>query len=1103
MTSRTGSEPQLDATQDGDVAARGFQVVGIGASAGGLRALQHFFDAVQPESGMAYVVIMHLDPDRESRIDALLQDRTSMPVVQVTRTVEVEPEHVYLIPPGHELVMRGSTLQLEERTPGRTHLPVDRFFRTLAESWGADAIGVVLSGTGTDGTVGIRAIKERGGITVAQLPEEAESDGMPTSAIATGQVDLVLPSAGIPVELRRVRSMPAPLEPRSEPGDTEAQLARIFTVLRRKTGHDFGQYRRSTVLRRLDRRLRFNDVETLDDYVQVLHADPLEADRLVRDLLISVSSYFRDPEAFDALADSIPELFAGKGPADAVRVWVVGCATGEEAYSIAILLHEHAATLDSPPRIQLFATDIDEKGYAWGREALYSASAVAEIRPDRLRRFFTQESGGYRVGKSLRDDVLFAVHNVLDDPPFSRMDLITCRNLLIYLQPDGQKRVLKTFHYALRSGGLLFLGSTESAGDNGHFVSVSSASRVFRRDDSPHRAPPPTSAADPLPRTESKAVVSQHPASGNFAYGALHLRMLEDYAPASLVVDERSTLVHLSTGAGRYLHLGGGEPSHNLLDLVCGTLRTELRTALYQAFARGLPTVRTLRLEEDGSRTVLLRVEKPIEGESAGRFALVVIADAPVPDGSSRDGTIPEGPDAVPETLAQLGEHLKRTREQAEDARAERDRTVEQLRYANEELMSINEEQKAASEELEVSREEIQSINEELTTINQEHRTTIEELKRTNEDLQNLIEATDIGTIFLDRELRVRRFTPPVERLFNFVATDRGRPIEHITHCLDYPELGADVRGVIASRDRIEREVVSGDGEWYIVRVNPYRSAENEIDGVVLTFFEHTAQKRVDNALREAKDLAERATLVKGSFLSTMSHELRTPLNAMIGYAEILDLDGPLTAGQVEKIDRIKAGGWHLASMIDEILSMARLDDGTEPLEFRRVDAGTIAREAKVLMEPTAKARGLTIALYPPDEAIEVETHALKARQILLNLCGNAVKYTEQGEVGVGVRRVGEEVLFEVSDTGIGIAPNDLPHVFERFWQADGAVTRSYGGMGIGLSAAREFARVLGGDIEAESEMGRGSTFRLRLPLLQPKGPKGGPSISPRREDLD
>lgn len=1055
-------------------------VVGIGASAGGLKAMRMLVEAIPADSGMAWVVIMHLDPERESRIAEILQDRTSLPVRQVTDATAVQGGHVYVIPPGHDLEMEGTGIRVVPRSGDPQHSPVDLFFRTLALAYGSEAVGVVLSGTGSDGSFGLRHIREHGGMTVAQLPDEADYEGMPAAAIATGQVDLVLPSAQIPAELLRLRRMPSPLPADAPPPDTEALLARMFSTLRFRTGYDFHLYKRTTVLRRLERRMRFNGARTLQEYLPLLQESETEVRALVRDLLISVSGFFRDPEAFRALAEVIPSLFEGKGPDDAVRVWVAGCATGEEAYSIGILLSEHAATLQAPPAIQMFATDIDEKGYAWGRDALYPASLAAEITPERLARFFVPDAGGYRVRKPLREVVLFAVHNVLQDPPFARLDLVSCRNLLIYLQPEAQEQVVGTFHYALRPGGVLFLGSAENAGESGRFAQAAAGQRIYRRDAAPHRLLQRAPAADPPHRPSGHApgaANGAHPQG--FSYGALHLQMLEAYAPPSLVVDERMEVVHLSPRAGRFLHLGGGTPSHNLIDLSRGSLRMELRTALYQAFEKGGTTLRRVAAAGDDGVPVRLRVSPLPAVDGAGRFALVVFEEEEAP----ADGDTPE-PAAHPgdePAVARVEEELRRTREQLEATSAARDRIVGELQSANQEFRSVNEEQKAAAEELETSREEIQSINEELTTINQEHQSTIEEQKRTNADLQNLIEATEIGTLFLDRRLRIRRFTPAATALFNFLPADRGRPLAHITHRLHYPGLMDDARSVLASLKRVEREVSSDSGDWYIVRISPYRALDGGIDGAVLTFFDITARRHAEEALREATHVAESANRAKGAMLTTLAHEFRTPLTAMLMDADLLNL-GTLDPSQRQLVERIRKGGWHLASMIDEILTFARLDEGHERVRPRRMDARDIAREAGGLVEPMAEARGLALVLDLPAEPVEVETDGDRARQILVNLCGNAVKYTDRGEIRLRVRPKGDRVLFEVSDTGVGIAPEHHARIFDRFWQVDGAAAGSLGGLGIGLAAAREFSRLLGGDVEVESEVGRGSTFRVWLP---------------------
>ena len=572
-----------------------------------------------------------------------------------------------------------------------------------------------------------------------------------------------------------------------------------------------------------------------------------------------------------------------------------------------------------------------------------------------------------------------------------------------------------------------------------------------------------------------------------FSYGALHLRMLEEYAPASVIVDERLNVVHLSAGAGRFLHLRAGEPSHSLLGLAREDLRRVLRTALHRVFRDRVPITRRIQMEVDGARRpVTVRIRPSPEDGAAGRFALIVF-EAHIGSVAAPVNEAEGEPDPAE---IELEDELRVMRDLLESSNLEHDRTMSELQTVNEEMQSVNEEQRAATEELETGREEIQSINEELTTINQEHQSTIEELKRTNADLQNLIESTEIGTIFLDRSLRIRRFTPMAAALFNFVDADRGRSLSDITHRLRYHSLQSDVSDVLESLDPIEREMQSETGDPYIVRIRPYRSMDGDYDGVVLTFFDNTAQHDARERLRKATRVAEAANIAKGTFLATMSHEFRTPLNAILGYADLLQSLGPLSQDQEMKVGRIKAGAWHLAAMIDDILSFAKLDGGYEEVHPEPMDARLIAREAGALVEPAATAKSLAFVVDVPDEPLELTTDVDKARQILVNLCGNAVKYTDEGEIRLEVRaetggtagaRGVDGVAFVVRDTGVGIAPEHHERIFERFWQVDGASPRAAGGLGIGLAAAREYARLLGGDVSVESVPGGGSTFRLWL----------------------
>jgi two-component system, chemotaxis family, CheB/CheR fusion protein len=538
----------------------------------------------------------------------------------------------------------------------------------------------------------------------------------------------------------------------------------------------------------------------------------------------------------------------------------------------------------------------------------------------------------------------------------------------------------------------------------------------------------------------------------------------------------------LSPDAGRFLRLGEGVPTYNLLCLAQEELRKVLRTALHHAFDDGTATTRCVQMNVAGGlQPVTVRVTPSLEHDNAeGKFALIVFQTDELKSAQAVTRAETETrPPARHE--AELEEELHRTQDLLESTNAAHDRAVAELQTVNEELRSINEEQKAATEELETSREEIQSINEELTTINQEHQSTIEELKRTNADLQNLIESTEIGTIFLDRAMRIRRFTPAVNALFNFVPADQGRSISHITHRLKYDQLEADVHGVLDSLERIEREVESDTGDSYIVRINPYRSYDGANEGAVMTFFDNTGQHRAQHELKVAKVAAESANLAKSTFLSTLSHEFRSPLTGILGYADLLQLD-PLNASQQQKVERIKSACWHLTAMIEEILSFAKLEGGIRMVQSELLDAREIAREAKAMIEPAATSKGLAFELELPDMPATFVTDRAKARQILINLCGNAVKYTEHGEVRLSLSIEPHRMSFEVRDTGIGIASENHSLIFERFWQVDGALTRTAAGLGIGLAAAREYARLLGGDVEVDSALGEGSRFRLWLP---------------------
>jgi two-component system CheB/CheR fusion protein len=845
-----------------------FPVVGIGASAGGLAALQRLFEQMPARNGMAFVIILHLSPKHESNADQILQRVTRMPVLQVNDTVRIEPDHVYVIAPNKQLGMTdGSLVVSDMQRPRGQHVAIDAFFRTLAEAQLERAIALVLSGTGGDGAVGIGRIKEMGGVIFVQHPGDAEHDGMPLAAIGTGQVDFILPVTEMPQRLLDLWNNAAiielpplgPDEPEAaHPGevddsaDAEQALQRILGLLRLHTGHDFRHYKRATVLRRLERRMQVRSMHTLPEYVRLLEADVSEHKLLLNDLLIGVTNFFRDREAFDTLErEVLPAIFRDRKPNEEVRAWSAGCATGEEAYSLAMLLADQAAQMAHPPGYQVFASDIDEGAIATARAGLYPTSIVTDITPARLRQHFTRDDGRYHIRKGVRDRILFAVHNLLRDPPFSRIDVISCRNLLIYLNRDIQQRVLETFHFALKPGGYLMLGASESAESVDElFVPVDKKNRIYRaraatRAFVQHRGhgSAPNDLHLPEPRLQ--------PASGRrqASLADVHQRALAEFAPPSVVIDADHNIVHMAERAAAFLRLAGGEPSRDILALVLPELRIDLRSALYQVQNAGIAVEgRQVSLTRDGRQSVVTIAVRPFRDDEAVQdFLLVTFSEIERDlDASSADGR-GQGDDVV---LSQLEAELQRKKQQLQETIEHAELSNEELRAANEELQAINEELRSATEELETSKEELQSVNEELITVNYELKLKVEETGKANDDLNNLIASTDIATVFVDSALRIKRFTPRAADIFSIIPSDTGRSLLDLTHRLDYKELADDVALTFNTLRMVEREVRSHEGRYYIVRLLPYRTTEDRIEGAVLTFFDISGRREAEEKLR-------------------------------------------------------------------------------------------------------------------------------------------------------------------------------------------------------------------------------------------------------------
>jgi two-component system CheB/CheR fusion protein len=851
-----------------------FPVVGIGASAGGLQAVQQFFEYMPADNGMAFVVVLHLSPDHQSSAGKVIAARTKMPVIQLTSATPIERNHVYVISPAQRLAMNDGYLRgMPPKPRNGGHVTIDLFFRDLADAHKERAFCVVLSGSGSDGAVGLSRIKEQGGVTLAQHPEDAEYDGMPKAAIDTGKVDFVLPVVDVPqkilelwqnaqrIQLPDAADIQSPSAPDLDERATEHAEQALFDILaklRASTGHDFRHYKRATVLRRIERRMQVTTQPDLPAYFRYLceHVDETKA--LLDDMLIGVTNFFRDREPFESLErEVVPRLFDLHQKSDIgqeIRVWSAGTSTGEEAYSLAILLTDYKTETSSDLKIQVFASDIDERAITSGRAGLYPEAIVTDVSPARLRQYFVKEDSNYRVRKDIRERVLFAKHSLLADPPFSQIDLIVCRNLLIYLDRDVQREILQMFHFALRAGGYLFLGTSESADACPElFTTVDKRNRIFRARSGPNAHRLPAMPKGGYARTVSLSQPGDSRAVKKPSTVELYQRAAERFSPPSIVVNSEADILYVSRGAGRYLQHMTGEISNNLLSLVAGDLRLELRTTIFQAQQSGESVrARPLNHERDGQHyQVQIEVHPFTDTETELNCLYIVFGEQKIDaQNVSSDSSV----QSENQMLSNLDRELQRTKMQLQDVIEQGEVSSEELKASNEEMQAINEELRSASEELETSKEELQSINEELLTVNHELKIKVEETDQVNDYLSNLISSTDIATVFVDRELKIKWFTPRATDIFSMLAVDAGRPLMDITHRLEYDDLIPDAMSVFESLKGIEREIASSDGRWYIVRVLPYRSNVDQIGGIVLTFVDITSRREAEEELRLSEE---------------------------------------------------------------------------------------------------------------------------------------------------------------------------------------------------------------------------------------------------------
>ncbi|MGV7229938.1 MAG: chemotaxis protein CheB [Nitrospirales bacterium] len=861
-----------------------FPIVGIGASAGGLEAFEEFFTEMSPNSGLAFVVVPHQHPGHVSLLPGLLQKCTTMRILEVVDNMRVEPDTVYLALAGTNLAIFNGTLRLLEIEPHTgVHLPIDYFFRSLAEDQKHQAIGIVLSGTGSDGTLGLKAIKGESGMTMAQEPKSAKYSGMPHSAILTGSIDYVMPPIEMPAQLLAyVRgsylTLVSPLP--GQDADTGDILQKIFVLLRDRTGNDFSLYKSNTIRRRLERRMNVHQIEDPKHYLRYLLRNPHEVDLLFQEALIGVTSFFRDPLAFKALEKiGLPALLDSKCEGDQVRVWVPGCSTGEEAYSLVMLIEEYMAQRKVRFQVQVFGTDLDLRAIETARKALYPAGIANDVTPERLRRFFTKEEGDYRVKKDLRDLSVFAPHNLLADPPFTKLDLLSCRNLLIYLEPRAQRQLFPLFQYALKPHGLLFLGSSESIGEAEEqlFVPLEKKWKLYRR--KPGEVDRITVQGFPVRRTKGMSDSPKEsdlslPVRAPSTSNLIEVMLLDEYAPASVIVNERGEIVYIHGRTGAYLEPAPGQPTLILLNMAREGLRYDLAAALHEVADKDIPVERQgVRVKTNGSYVkVDLTVKRVHEPEPLRGLLLVTF----VPQ--TEEATLPSKVKGSKNAKQRRGDtfrpglvqELQYTKQRLQHTIEEHQTANEELKSTNEELQSTNEELQSTNEELETSKEELQSLNEELMTVNAELQGKMNELSDVNDDLDNLLNSLEIATIFLDHDLNIKRFTPEAKRVVKLIAADVGRPLADIVSTLADDSLIEDAQEVFQTLVAKEREVQSRDGRWYFLRILPYRTAKNTIEGLVLTFLDITKQKEATAAVAAARDARELA--------DSMMQTVREPL---------------------------------------------------------------------------------------------------------------------------------------------------------------------------------------------------------------------------------
>ena len=1098
-------------------------VVGIGASAGGLEALEKLFSEMPTELGFAFVVIQHLSPDFESLMDELLARHTSMPIHRVIDGMEVSANSVYLIPPRKEMIIADGKLLLTDRDPAPAFtLPIDMFFRSLADDFGARSIGIVLSGTGTDGTRGVLEIKKSGGLVLVQTPASSKFDGMPRSAVGTGVADKIQEPELMGATLQAISSASpsfSSLTLLEEEVADATPHGRILMMLRERYGIDFTLYKPGTIGRRIERRMAIRNIGSSKDYLTRLSQDDEELENLYRDLLIGVTEFFRDPQAFEILYTDVLDEMANKLSNErSLRIWTPGCATGEEAYSLALMLHELATQKNKPLNVKIFATDLHPGALEAAGAGLYRKEALSNVSEERLDRYFIPQSDNhtYRVSPELRRMVVFAAQNVTKDPPFTKIDLVSCRNLLIYLQQHVQDKILSLFHFSLNKGGVLFLGPSETAGVlDSEFDTVDRHWRLYRkrrdaRLTSVSRFPmspmTPLTPVNNMRLPGDSADIPSSPQSETIRLLKTYDALLDMYIPAGFLVDIHGNIIHVFGDVSQFTRPLMGRPTVDLLDILIDELKIAVGAGIQRATKeRSLISYGGIRIgSDDDGQIVSVTARRVQTGQVADstrpEHILITVSRqeaAPLlPDGSEE-----QTPAVAIESLDISEEARERINALEYELRYTKEHlqaTNEELETSNEELQATNEEMMASNEELQSTNEELHSVNEELYTVNAEYERKIAELTRLTADMDNLLQSTDLGTVFVDKEARIRKYTPAVASTFSLIPQDIGRPIDHFAHRIRDPKMMDHIRQVLETGDRVEREVQNRAGDWLLMRILPYRTEDTEMEGAVVTLVDVTQLKGTEEQLNQSLRDLRVSNQELQQFAHIVSHDLKAPIRHIHAHCvKMREILGEEQDEVVDLLGRTTSSAKHMIGLIEGLLAYSRIGSGGAEMTPTDLD-NVFQTVVQQLQDDIDQADAVVVS----DPLPSVMGDRIQLVQLFQNLIENALKVRASGRprVYVSVKPRGQHWVFSVQDNGIGIDAKFAESIFEVFRRLHDSET--YSGTGMGLVICRKVVDRHGGRIWLDRRGGQGSTFFFTLPMVEADRPKDMSSSDQTLDDI-